>query len=244
VGHTWRVTNFAMAMGRELGWEEEKLKEVRMGGVLHDVGKIAVDDAIIRKPEKLTDEEYAKMKVHPERGAQLLQDVPRLHPLIPYCLYHHERYDGRGYPYALKGEDIPIEGRILSVADTFDAMTSNRPYRKGLNPEIAVAEIEKGKGTQFDPLCADLLIKCYRAGKVDSILQDYYAKEVRSLACPFCSTLIRLSDSVKSGDEHECHVCHRLLRILEQNQTYFAERVPQSGPVPIQRATKLLKVDP
>ncbi|HPO16243.1 MAG TPA: HD domain-containing protein [Candidatus Hydrogenedentes bacterium] len=243
VGHTWRVTNFAMAMARELGWDEEKLKEVQMGGVLHDIGKIAVDDAILRKPGKLTDEEYAKMKVHPERGAELLQDIEHLHPLIPYCLYHHERYDGKGYPYGLAGDDIPIEGRILAVADTFDAMTSNRPYRKGLDPEIAIAEIEKCSGAQFDPLCAELLIRCYRAGKVDTILQDYFSNEVRSVACPFCTTFIRLPDTVASGDEHACHVCHRSLRIQEKNQTYFAELLPHSGIISTSRPTKLLRVD-
>ncbi len=244
VGHTWRVTNFCLQIGKELGWTEEKLKEMQMGGVLHDIGKIAVDDAILRKPGKLTDEEYAMMKIHPERGAKLLQDVPRLHPLIPYCLYHHERYDGRGYPYGLKGEEIPVEGRILAVADTFDAMTSNRPYRKGLDPEIAISELEKGCGTQFDPECSQALVRCYRAGKIDSILQDYFKKEVRSIACPFCSTFIRLPDDIVPGDEHECNVCHRTLRVLEKNQAYYAEQLPQSGPVNLVRPVKPIGVDP
>ncbi|NJL73482.1 MAG: HD domain-containing protein [Candidatus Competibacteraceae bacterium] len=151
VGHTWRVTNFALEMARELGWNEDKLREVQMGGVLHDVGKIAIPDAILGKTSKLTDEEYAVIKIHPEKGAQLLQDIERLHPLIPYCLYHHERYDGRGYPYGLGGDDIPLEGRLLAVADTFDALTSSRPYRKGLDPDVAIAEVERCKGSQFDP---------------------------------------------------------------------------------------------
>lgn len=229
VGHTWRVTNFAMEIARELGWPAERLKEVQMGGVLHDIGKLAVDDAILRKPERLTEDEYAKMKIHPERGAQLLQDVKSLHPLIPYCLYHHERYDGKGYPFGMKGEEIPIEGRILSVADTFDAMTSNRPYRKGMDPEIAIAEMEKGIGTQFDPACAAALIHCFRAGKIDAILQDYYKKEVRSIACPYCSTFIRLPETIQSGDHLECHVCHRTLRVLEKNQAFYGEWLPHSS---------------
>ncbi len=239
VGHTWRVTNFAMEIARELGWPPERLKEVQMGGVLHDIGKLAVDDAILRKPDRLTEEEYEKMKIHPERGAQLLQDVGSLHPLIPYCLYHHERYDGKGYPFGLKGEDIPIEGRILSVADTFDAMTSNRPYRKGMDPEIAVSEVEKGIGTQFDPLCAEALIRCYRAGRIDAILQDYYKKEVRSIACPYCSTFIRLPDTVQSGDHLACHVCHRTLRVLEKNQTYYGEWLPHSTTKPSDKASAI-----
>ncbi|MBI2424762.1 MAG: HD domain-containing protein [Candidatus Hydrogenedentes bacterium] len=228
VGHTWRVTNFSLEIAKELGWGAEKLNEVRMGGVLHDVGKIAVDDSILRKPARLTEEEFDKMKVHPERGAQLLQDVDFLKPLIPYCLYHHERFDGRGYPTGLGGEEIPIEGRVVAVADAFDAMTSNRPYRKGLDPEIAISEIEKGKSTQFDPFCAEALIKCYREGKIDRILQDYHKTDEKSIACPFCSTFLRIPDEAVVDDVFDCHVCHRTIRLAEQNEAYFGELVPES----------------
>ncbi len=228
VGHTWRVTNFSMVIARELNWSEEKLKEVQMGGVLHDVGKIAVDDSILQKPGKLTDEEYAKMQVHPERGARLLQDVEFLQSLIPYCLYHHERFDGKGYPYGLKGDAIPLEGRLVAVADTFDALTSNRPYRKGLDPEVAIAEIEKGKGTQFDPDCADALIRAYRAGKIDQILQDYY-KDEKSIACPFCSTHIRIPEGAAPGHEFGCQVCHRQIELDMQNDAWFGKLLPQSS---------------
>ena len=230
VGHTWRVTHFSMAIARELGWSDEKLKEVQMGGVLHDVGKIAVDDAILRKPTRLTDEEFAKMKIHPERGAQLLRDVGFMHPLIPYCLYHHERYDGNGYPFALAGDDIPIEGRVVAVADTFDAMTSNRPYRKGLDPEFAIQEIEKASGTQFDPQCVDALIRAYRSQKIAQILQDYYKTGFKSIACPFCSTFIRLPDDIQDGAIIECNVCHRNIRVRIENDTYFGELLPQRSP--------------
>lgn len=229
VGHTWRVTNFSVEIAKELGWSEEKVKEVQMGGVLHDVGKIAVDDAILRKPGKLTDEEYAKMKVHPERGARLLEDVAFLHPLIPYCLYHHEHFNGRGYPFGLAGEAIPIEGRLVAVADTFDALTSNRPYRKGFAPEVAIEEIERGKGTQFDPQMADALVRAYRAGKIDRILQDYYKADTKSIACTFCSTHIQLPENAAPGHEFSCQVCHRVLRLEMQNDAWYAEIVPQSS---------------
>lgn len=230
VGHTWRVTNFSVAIGRELGWSEEKLKECEMGGVLHDVGKIAIDDAILRKPQRLTEDEYAKMKVHPERGARMMQDVARLIPLIPYALYHHERYDGKGYPFGMTGESIPLEGRVVAVADTFDAMTSNRPYRKGLDPEIAVAELEKGKGTQFDPVVVDALVACYRSGKLDAILQESQKGE-RSVVCPFCSTYIPIPEGVHVGDIFQCGVCHRRNRLMERNDALFAEWVPAAHPV-------------
>ncbi len=220
VGHTWRVTNFSVALADELGYDEEKLKEVEMGGVLHDIGKIGVPDAILCKPGKLTDEEYEVMKVHPTKGADLMEDCKRLAPLIPYCKYHHERYDGRGYPEKLSGEDIPIQGRIVAVADTFDAMTSNRPYRKGLDPEIAITEIEKNKGSQFDPECADAFIRAYRGGKISHILQAYH-ENAKSIACPFCSTFIPIEEGAELGDAFECNVCHRHSRLDKHNENYI-----------------------
>ena len=221
VGHTWRVTNFAMEIARVLGWDEEKIAEVQMGGVLHDVGKIAVDNAILAKPAPLTDEEFAQMKVHPERGADLLRDVKFLHPLIPYCLYHHERWSGGGYPFGIQGEEIPIEGRLIAVADALDAMTSTRPYREGMPPDAALAEIIAGKGKQFDPVIVEALEQCYREGLVDRILQDYYKKEARSIACPFCSTFIRFDESVGHGSSIECNVCHKSISIIQKEDSFY-----------------------
>ena len=222
VGHTWRVTNFALEIARELGWPEDKLKECEEGGVLHDMGKIAVDDAILRKTAPLTDGEYEKMKIHPTKGAAMLSDIERLKPLVPYCLYHHERYDGKGYPYGLKGEDVPIEGRLIAVADAFDAMTSNRPYRRGLPPDAAIAEIESGSGTQFDPAIAAAMVRCYRAGKISRIVQESL-KEDKSIACPFCSTYIRIPEGAAADDEFECQVCHRHIRLREKNEAYYGD---------------------
>ncbi len=228
VGHTWRVTNFAMEIARELGWDEAKINEVQMGGVLHDVGKIAVDNSILGKVGKLTEEEFAQMKVHPERGADLLRDVKFLQPLIPYCLYHHERWDGTGYPFGLQGERIPIEGRLISVADAFDAMTSNRPYRKGLPIEVAVDSLQKGKATQFDATIVDALITALNKGRIAQVLQDYYKNEAHSIACPFCSTFVRLGEEVGAGGEVGCSVCHRRIRILESEGVYFGELLPKT----------------
>ncbi len=228
VGHTWRVTNFAVEVARQLGWDEKKLNEVQMGGVLHDVGKIAVDNAILGKPGNLTDEEFAQMKVHPERGADLLRDIKFLHPLIPYCLCHHERWDGGGYPKGLKGEEIPVEGRLISVADAFDAMTSTRPYRKGMDPKIGIERLQEGKGKQFDPALVDALTTCYENGKIDRVLQDYYKNEARSIACPFCSTFIRFDETVTEGSEIECSVCHRTVRIVQKDETYYGVLAPKS----------------
>lgn len=230
VGHNWRVAKYSVEIARELGWSPEKLKEVETGCVLHDIGKVAVEDAVLRKPGKLTEEEYAQMKIHPERGAALLQDVEALHPLIPYCLYHHERPDGKGYPYGLKGEEIPIEGRVVGVADCWDALTSNRPYRQGMDTEKAIKIIEEGKGTQFDPVCADAFIKCFREGRINAVLQNYHATDEKSIVCPFCSTNIRFPEDAQVGMEFDCHVCHRSVKLQRlESGAYHGELMPQVG---------------
>ncbi|WP_419656913.1 HD domain-containing phosphohydrolase [Desulfosarcina variabilis] len=230
VGHTARVTNFSVEIARELGWTGNRLKQVRMGGLLHDVGKIAVDNAILSKPSSLTPQEYAKIKVHPQRGQDLLQDVEFLHPLIPFCLYHHERYDGRGYPFGLARDKIPIEGRIIAVADTLDAMTSNRPYRKGMKLEVALAELKRGVGSQFDPDCVKALLRAYRAGRIHRHLQNYHTKNEKSIVCPFCSSAVPISRKSSPGDQFVCHVCGRKVCLVEKNDAYYGKLIPQISP--------------
>ena len=223
LGHTFRVTKYAIEIAKEMGWEDEKILEVEMGGVLHDIGKIGVPDAVLRKPGSLNEDEYAQMKVHPERGAALMRDCKKLEALIPYCLYHHERIDGKGYPYGLEGEDIPIEGRLVAVADTFDAMTSNRPYRDGLPAKIALEEIEEHKGTQFDPVCVDAFIRAYHAGKIEPFMQSKQDADQDGVACPFCSTFIPISEDSKADDVLDCYVCHRFIKLLIQNGTFLGQ---------------------
>lgn len=148
--HTDRVRYLTEMLAVQLGWQGEKLKEVRMGGILHDVGKVSVPDHILNKPGPLTKEEFEIMKKHPENGKKMLEGIEFLQPALPYVLYHHEQYDGNGYPYGLRGEEIPFEGRLLAVADTFDAIISDRPYRKGATFEKAIDELMKFSNRQFD----------------------------------------------------------------------------------------------
>jgi response regulator RpfG family c-di-GMP phosphodiesterase len=157
-GHTNRVWRMTVRAAQMLKWDDSKIKELRMGAILHDVGKIGVPDAILNKQGPLDSNEQAIMKTHPELGVRMIEKVNFLKPAIPYILYHHERWDGNGYPQGLKGEEIPIEGRLLAVADTFDAITSNRPYRKGQSVAKALEEIEKNAGTQFDPQIVELFL--------------------------------------------------------------------------------------
>ena len=127
---------------------------IRIGTPLHDIGKIGIDDAILRKPDRLTPEEFEVMKSHTVKGAEIVATVPDLRPIIPIVRSHHERWDGKGYPDGLGGEAISPLARVVALADAFDAMTSDRPYRKGMPPAIAFAEIEKQVGRQFDPTFA------------------------------------------------------------------------------------------
>lgn len=169
-GHTDRVTEYAKLTAKQLDWPEERLAVLELAGHLHDVGKIGVPDAVLNKPGKLTVEEFEMMKAHPEIGEQIIRGIDFLEALVPYVLYHHERYDGKGYPKGFSGEAIPIEGRLLAVSDTFDAMTSSRPYRKQLDPERAIEEIKRCSGTQFDPNIVVVFLEIWRAGLLDPIL--------------------------------------------------------------------------
>jgi len=153
--HTQRVTRYATMLGEKLELPEDQIELIKIGGPLHDIGKIGIDDAILRKPGRLTGEEYEIMKTHTTKGAEILSSVSEMEPIIPIVRSHHERWDGMGYPDKLAGEDIPLLARIVAVADAFDAMTSNRPYhenKKGKPPAWAFAEVERQLGKQFDPV--------------------------------------------------------------------------------------------
>jgi putative nucleotidyltransferase with HDIG domain len=156
-GHTARVTNYSMLLAQKLNLSSKDLDLIRIGTPLHDIGKIGIDDEILRKPGKLTEAEYEVMKSHTVKGAAIISTIPDLHPIIPIVRSHHERWDGKGYPDKLAGSDIPQLARIVAVADAFDAMTSNRPYhpdKKGKPPEVAFEEVRNMAGKQFDPECA------------------------------------------------------------------------------------------
>jgi HD-GYP domain-containing protein (c-di-GMP phosphodiesterase class II) len=150
-GHSARVTEIAAAIARRLGWDEEQLALLHLGGPLHDVGKLGVSEEVLAKPGPLEESELEEIRQHPRLGARILLRVAALREALPYVLYHHERWDGGGYPTGRAGEQIPLEARVLAVADAFDAMTSDRPYRPALNREEAIAEVERCAGTQFDP---------------------------------------------------------------------------------------------
>jgi putative nucleotidyltransferase with HDIG domain len=158
-GHTLRVTTYSMLLGEHLQMPSADLELIRIGTPLHDIGKIGIDDAILRKPDRLTPQEFTVMKTHTIKGAEIIGTVPDLKPVLPIVRHHHERWDGKGYPDGLGGEAISPLARVVSIADAFDAMTSDRPYRKGMAADVAFEEVRKGAGTQFDPTFAQAFLE-------------------------------------------------------------------------------------
>ena len=157
-GHSQRVAELSRALAEKIGLSDEQCERVYLSGLLHDVGKIGVPEAVLTKPGRLTDEEFTAIKKHPTIGAQILGNIRQLQDIIPGVLYHHERWDGRGYPHMLGGEDVPLMGRIICVADSFDAMSSTRTYRPALPLKTVLEEITRCAGAQFDPTLAKIFV--------------------------------------------------------------------------------------
>ncbi len=158
-GHSERVAEYSREIARRYGYDEDRQEEIYMMGLLHDVGKIGIPDDVINKPGKLTDEEFALIKQHPVKGAEILATVSEMPKLVTGARWHHERYNGKGYPDGLKGEEIPEEARIIAVADAYDAMTSHRSYRDIIPQDHVKSEIEKGIGSQFDEKFARIMLE-------------------------------------------------------------------------------------
>ena len=154
-GHSDRVSYYAVKLAEKVSSDKEFVKRVRVAGLLHDIGKIGVSDAVLSKPERLSEEEFSEIRKHPGMGANILSCMEMFSNTGEIVCAHHERYDGTGYPRRLKGEEIPLEARIIAIADAFDAMMSDRHYRKKLSFEAAVSQLEEGRGAQFDGRLVD-----------------------------------------------------------------------------------------
>jgi HD-GYP domain-containing protein (c-di-GMP phosphodiesterase class II) len=160
-GHGARVAALAEPVARRLGWDEERIASLRLGAPLHDIGKVAIRREVLRKPGPLTVEELSEIRRHPRDGASLVLPMRSARVALPYVLFHHERWDGGGYPSGLHGRSIPLEARLLAVADAFDAMTSQRPYRPAVPTDRALVEVGICSGTQFDPLVAEAFLEVW-----------------------------------------------------------------------------------
>jgi response regulator RpfG family c-di-GMP phosphodiesterase len=176
-GHSERVSRLTAKVAREMGFAGQELVDIERGALLHDVGKIGVPDSILRKPGPLTKPEWAAMQQHPVLAGLMVSKVGFLEGTMPILLYHHERFDGGGYPYGLTGDQIPLEARIFAVVDTYDAITSDRPYRKASPPRHAVKEIRANSGTQFDPAVVEIFVTV-----MERLLAEEEARTTREAA--------------------------------------------------------------
>ena len=181
-GHSERVARYASAIAKEMGLSAEDVRKARLSALLHDVGKIGIDDRIIRKPTALTDEEFELMKAHPVKGAAIMETIPQLADIIPGMKYHHEKWEGGGYPDGLKGEQIPMQARIVAVADAFDAMTTTRPYQKAMEVTYVLERLREMANKRFDSVVIEALIRSHAKGEL--IPTERSPRRPRSSATP------------------------------------------------------------
>ena len=181
-GHSIRVSHYALMIGRAMGLDQDELVALELGALLHDIGKMGVPDHILSKPSGLTDDEFEVMKKHPELSAEILSKLKVFKGVVPIVRHHQEKYDGTGYPDGLKGTEIPFLSRIVYVADAFDAMTADRPYRKAFTENIAFQELEKNAGRQFDPQIVKAFKKGYTQAKGVRTESEFFSSERRKKA--------------------------------------------------------------
>lgn len=205
-GHTWRVSEYSRLLAEKMGFSQDEVFICSLGGLVHDLGKIGISDAVLNKPGKLTDAEYLSMKRHPEIGREIIAS----HPLAPIVFDaiadHHERFDGRGYPNGKSGEAISIVSRIIAIADTFDAMTSSRSYRKALTPEEAYGILATEQNGQFDGQLVQRFIEIGQAGGFHGII-NHSGEGNHMITCPYCGPVVTVSKSNRDGDMVVCPVC-------------------------------------
>ncbi|MCM2257431.1 MAG: HD domain-containing protein [Vicinamibacteria bacterium] len=211
-GHLWRVSQLAWLLATEAGLPPMLVARATIGGFLHDLGKVGVPDAVLKKPARLTDDEFAIMRTHPEIGARLLGELPLGRIALPAVRSHHERLDGRGYPAGLAGSAIPIDARIVGIADAFDAMTSARPYRRGRPLDAALDEIRRERGRQFDPELALAFLALGGRGALDHVV-GHAEPGIPLLECPSCGPIVVRSAADGPGNVICCRSCGSELRL-------------------------------
>ena len=221
-GHLWRVSQFATRLAVASGLSRKEVAAIGLGGFLHDLGKVGVPDAILGKTDKLTDAEYGIIKTHPDVGIRVLYG----HPLIDFVqeaiIGHHERPDGCGYPHGISNESLGISARIIGLVDAFDAMTSSRPYRKGMPLELALEQITINAGTQFDKKFSKIFIELGRKGELDDII-GHSDSGIPMRDCPMCGRVVTVNRNLKDGDAVFCRVCGNGHHVLFNPKTSLLE---------------------
>lgn len=221
-GHVWRVSQLAKALALKLGLSNDEALQVSIGGYLHDLGKVGIPDAILRKPEKLNDAEYETIKTHPIIGANLLNEHPLGNLVLDVVTHHHERIDGKGYPNKLEGDKISLNAQIIGLVDAFDALTSSRPYRKGTKIESAVSILMKDSGSHFDPTLLAALQAFSLTPKLIHIV-GHSDEGIPLIDCPACGAIFSISRRTKDGDIAFCRTCTGKHTMHKKADSFVAE---------------------
>lgn len=213
-GHLWRVARMAHLLALESGSTPREASRIAMAGFLHDLGKVGIPDAVLRKPERLNNEEFALIKTHPRVGVRMLAGHPLAGLVVEAVHHHHETPDGRGYPSGLQGEQIPHDARLVGICDAFDAMTSTRPYRRGMPIAKALTIIEGALGQQFDQRLGPIFVRMGRAGEFDAIV-GHSDDGIPLQACPVCGPILVRPRQVRRGDHLACPSCEQRFQWTE-----------------------------
>lgn len=221
-GHLWRVSQYAKRLATQLGLSNDEVLQLTIGGYLHDLGKIGVPDQILRKPDALTDEEFAVIKTHPEVGAEIILEHPLSTVAHDAIRHHHERIDAKGYPDALPAGKLPLSARVTAIADAFDAMTSTRAYRFGLGKTVAVEQLLQGRGSQFDAALVNQFVAMANAGELDEVL-SHSDENLPLISCDVCGPIIAVHRDHKDGDIIHCQSCGTEYRLHHMADTFALE---------------------
>lgn len=227
-GHLWRVSRYARLLAENAGFGDADAARIGLGGFLHDLGKVGVPDAILRKPDILTEDEYAVIKTHPDIGLRMLSGHPLARLVSDAVLLHHERPDGQGYPRGLVGDAIPDMARIVGICDAFDAMTSHRPYRAGMPRDKAIAIIREFRGAQFNAHFADIFISLGEAGQLDHVM-GHSDEGIPLQSCPMCGPTLVTRRDHHAGDHIYCRNCGGEFALEAQGSCLVATPTGKQG---------------
>ena len=227
-GHVWRVSQFAMLLAKETGFSPDETTRIGIGGFLHDLGKVGIPDLILRKKDKLEAGEFETMKTHPTIGGKLIEQHPLAILVSDVILQHHERLDGRGYPFGISGDQLTPAARLISVADAFDAMTSTRPYHEPLPIEAALSNLEQDSPSQFDAQMVAGMKALARKNELGHIV-SHTEEGIPLIACPTCGAVITFTRHTHDGDIVYCHSCTGEHRLHQRGETFDAEFTGKLG---------------
>jgi HD-GYP domain-containing protein (c-di-GMP phosphodiesterase class II) len=227
-GHLWRVSQYCQGLAQAAGMPREMVFLSRIGGFLHDIGKVSIPDGILSKRGKLTEQEYEVVKTHPGIGATLIQEHPLGGLALAAVHQHHEWINGSGYPERLHGEQISIFARIVSIADAFDALTSTRPYRRGVSASPAMAALKAAHGTQFDARLLDTFVQLVQRDTIREIVGTS-ERGVAMVHCPSCGPVITVTRDAKDGDIAYCRICGARHRLHRDGDTFVVEPTGVTG---------------